>query len=341
MNRLCHVLLATIAAILPTLTGRFALAEDRPSSNLAFTCAAGELHFDTGVLKGTLGEGGKSLGLRPVTHIASGVQVAGAFGIFSPYRLLTSDARFGTAAWDWASKSEVLADGAARVHWSPDKDHPLEMTGVYRWAADDTLDLELTVKPQRDLRRFELFLASYFNGFPASLACVRQPASADGSWPIHGSHQGGRRLADVSPRRCGGSDLRRRPLDSSAAPGNVEDDAPPGCSVGFATRREERTDRSPDVAAQRLLRRLDALRRGRASLGLSLALWPRSQGGTRGLGRAPAGDRQGHHRRPGAGTLSGVSLEINTSLFSDCQITAVFRKNHRWRTAGGNGKLRH
>ena len=128
-----------------------------------------------------LGQGGKSLGLRPVTHVASGVQTAGTFGVFSPYRLLTSDARFGTAAWDWASKAELLADGAAKVHWSPDAVHPLEMTGVYRWAAADTLDLELTVKPQRDLRRFELFLASYFNGFPASLAWVQQPASAGGS----------------------------------------------------------------------------------------------------------------------------------------------------------------
>jgi hypothetical protein len=170
-----------MAATLPALTGRFALAEDRPPFKLAFTRAAGELHFDTGVLKGTLGEGGKSLGLRPVTHVASGVQMAGAFGILSPYRMLTSDARFGTAAWDWARQAELLARGAARVHWSPDEVHPLEMTGVYRWVADDTLDLELTVKPQRDLRRFELFLASYFNGFPASLACVRQPAPAGGS----------------------------------------------------------------------------------------------------------------------------------------------------------------
>ena len=181
MNRFHHVLLPALAAILPAMTGRFGLAEDHPPSRLAFTRAAGELHFDTGVLKGTLGAGGKSLGLRPVSHIASGVQVAGAFGILSPYRMLTSDARFGTAAWDWASKAELLADGAAKVHWSPDEVHPLEMTGVYRWVADDTLDLELTVKPQRDLRRFELFLASYFNGFPASLACVRQPASASGS----------------------------------------------------------------------------------------------------------------------------------------------------------------
>ena len=172
---------AALAAIWPALSGRYALAEDHPPSTLAFTRGPSELHFDTGVLKGALGEGGKSLGLRPMTHIASGVQMAGAFGILSPYRMLTSDARFGTAAWDWASKLELLPDGAARVHWSPDEAHPLEMTGVYRWTAADTLDLELTVKPQRDLRRFELFLASYFKGFPTSLACVQQPASANGA----------------------------------------------------------------------------------------------------------------------------------------------------------------
>jgi hypothetical protein len=162
---------------LPALLGRFVRAEDRASSKLAFTRAASGLHFDTGVLKGTLGENGKSLGLRPVTHVAANVQMAGAFGILSPYRMLTSDARFGTAARDWASKAELLADGAASVHWSPDEIHPLEMTGVYRGAADDTLDLRLTVKPQRDLRRFELFLASYFNGFPAALAYAPQPAA--------------------------------------------------------------------------------------------------------------------------------------------------------------------
>ena len=230
------------------------------------------------MLKGTLGEGGKSLGLRPVTHVASGVQVAGAFGIFSPYRMLTSDARFGTAAWDWASKSEVLADGAASVHWSPDKDHPLEMTGVYRWAADDTLDLELTVKPQRDLRRFELFLASYFNGFPASLACVgRRPRKR--SRPIHGGRQGGRRLADVSSRRGDRGDFCRRPLDPPAESGNLDDHAPPGRAVGLAARRQERADRGAHVAARRLLRRLDALRRGGPSLGLSLALWRRLKAG--------------------------------------------------------------
>lgn len=162
---------------------RSVAAEDRPPSKLSFTRAANELHFDTGVLKGTLGADGKALGLRPVTHVATGAQIAGAFGILSPYRLLTADARFGTAAWDWANTWELQADGAARVRWSADKEHPLEMTGVYRWSAADTLDLELFVKPQRDLHTFELFLASYFNGFPAAAACVRLPGTPGGLTP--------------------------------------------------------------------------------------------------------------------------------------------------------------
>ncbi len=158
-------------------------AEDRPLSKLAFTRAEKELHFDTGVLKGTLGAEGKALGLRPVTHVATGAQIGGAFGILSPYRLLTADARFGTAAWDWANTWELQADGAARIHWSADKEHPLEMTGVYRWSAADTLDLELFVKPQRDLHTFELFLASYFNGFPSAQTCVRLPGAPGGLAP--------------------------------------------------------------------------------------------------------------------------------------------------------------
>lgn len=181
MNRFHRFLVLTMTAIVSALPGRLALAEDQAPPKLAFIRTANEVRFDTGVLKGTLGARNKSLGLGTVTHVATGIQVAGTYGILSPYRMLTSDARFGTAAWDWTSKTDVLADGAARVHWSPDKEHPLEMTGIYRWSAADTLDLELTIKPQRDLRRFEVFVASYFNGFPESLAYARKPASSGDS----------------------------------------------------------------------------------------------------------------------------------------------------------------
>jgi len=147
---------------------------------LAFAAADKAFRFDTGVLKGTLREGGRSLGLKPVLEAASGTPLAGAFGLFSPYRLLTSDARFGTAAWDWASEARLLGDGAVEVRWAPDAERPLAITAVYRWAAPNTLDFTATVKPEKDLARFELFLASYFDGFPASFAYVRENPQADG-----------------------------------------------------------------------------------------------------------------------------------------------------------------
>jgi len=147
-------------------------------AKLAFTATGKEFTFDTGVLRGTLRESGKSMGLMPVRY--GDADIAGSLGILSPYRLLTADARFGTAAWDWASEARLLPDGAVEVHWSPDAQHPLEITAVYRWSAPTVLDFTATVKPQQDLRKFELFLASYFDGFPASLVYVAEAPAAGG-----------------------------------------------------------------------------------------------------------------------------------------------------------------
>ena len=149
-------------------------------AGLAFSAAGKGFQFNTGVLRGGLHDGGKSIGLRPVLEGTAATPVAGMFGLFSPYRMLTADARFGTAAWEWASQTQLLADGAVQVQWLPDTAHPLEMTAVYRWTAANTLDLQLAVKPQQDLRRFELFLASYFVGFPVSAVYVQESPEAGG-----------------------------------------------------------------------------------------------------------------------------------------------------------------
>lgn len=153
---------------------------DVPPAQPVFTAAGKEYRFDTGALRGVLREGGQSKGLKPVADAASGTDLAGASGLFSPYRLLTADARFGTAAWDWASQSHLRPDGAVEVRWSADAQHPLDVTGVYRWAAPNVLDFQATVKAQKDLPRFELFLASYFNGFPASFVYVQESPDGGG-----------------------------------------------------------------------------------------------------------------------------------------------------------------
>ena len=184
----------TVALVVaPGLPAKTLLANEAPSPVLAFEKVGNEFHFDTGVLRGTLRAAGRSCGLRPAVEIASGKQLAGAFGLLSPYRLLTTESRFGEAAWDWASRARLLKDGAVAVRWTADKDHPLDMTAVYRLVAADTVDLQLTVQPKRDLQRFELFLASYFDGFPRCFAYAHdrdgraglvEATQADGNWQM-------------------------------------------------------------------------------------------------------------------------------------------------------------
>lgn len=157
-------------------------ADSPPSSapNLAFIPDAGEYRFDTGPLHGTLRSGGRSLGLAPVIDRESGQTISGAYGLFSHYRLLDADSRYGAGAWDWASEAKLLADGAVEVRWAADKEHPFDMRAVYRWKSAGTLDLMTTVTAKKDLRRFEVFLASYFAGFPQCFVYARP---ADGGAP--------------------------------------------------------------------------------------------------------------------------------------------------------------
>lgn len=148
--------------------------------DLAFAAQGNEYHFDTGTLQGTLRLQGRSLGLTPMVDSASGTAISRAHGLFSHYRLLDDRARYGHAAWDWASEARVLSCGAVEVRWSADDEHPFAMKAVYRWAGRDTLDVTTSVVPQTDLKRFEVFLASYFEGFATSLVYVEACPETDG-----------------------------------------------------------------------------------------------------------------------------------------------------------------
>jgi len=162
---------------------------------LAFEPAEEDCYrFHTGAVRGKLRLGGKSQGLASVVDVASGVEVANGVhlpGVFSYYRIFSTDTRYGDAARDWPTESKLLGDGAVEVRWPPAEEHPLEMRAVYRWTAPDTLDLETTVQPQRAMPRFEVFLSSYFaKGFRA-LVYVRPNA--------HAREEPGFLPADVNP----------------------------------------------------------------------------------------------------------------------------------------------
>jgi len=145
---------------------------------LRFTPAGKAFRFDTGVLAGTLRQGGRSLGLTPVVFTDGKTPVAGRHGLVSHYRLLTADARFGNGAWDWASAARLLPDGAVESRWRADAVHPFHMTAVYRWAAPNALDVVTTVTAQKPLRRLEVFLASYFHGLADSFVYARDGEGA-------------------------------------------------------------------------------------------------------------------------------------------------------------------
>jgi hypothetical protein len=128
----------------------------------------GEYLFDTGVLRGKLRPDGKSLGLSSVILVPSGVRLNGRYGIFSFYRIFTTNKRYGHAAWDWPSVSKLLPDGGVQIIWPEGKDHPFEITAIYHLTEETTVDLETTVKAQKELQQFEVFLASYFHeSFPS------------------------------------------------------------------------------------------------------------------------------------------------------------------------------
>ena len=134
--------------------------------DLAFKPAGAEFRFDTGALSGTFRAGGRSLGIGPVVDAASGVTVAGGLALFGPYRLLDAERRYLPDGRDWASAARLLPDGAVEVRWDADAQHPFDLAIIYRWVTTNALDATTTVTAHQALRRFEVFFASYFQGFP-------------------------------------------------------------------------------------------------------------------------------------------------------------------------------
>lgn len=141
----------------------------------AFVAAGKEFTFDTGALRGTLRATGQSKGLLPVFDCANGAPLAKSLGLFSHYRLFETNTRYGKAAWDWSSEAKLLGNGAVEVRWTADAAHPFDMTAVYRWSAPNALDLTTRVTARKGLKRFEVFLASYFDGFPATIVYAGDP----------------------------------------------------------------------------------------------------------------------------------------------------------------------
>lgn len=173
MNRVCVV--ATL------LLSGLATGQER-SSKLAFVANdKGEYTFDTGVLRGTLRQGGKSQGLTSVTYAPTGTRLDHSMGLLGYYRVFTTGKRYGAGAWDWPSTAKLLPDGAVQVTFPEAADRPFAMGALYRWKDPQTIDLETTVTAHKDLSKFESFLAAYFTeALPAGSVYVRENPEVQG-----------------------------------------------------------------------------------------------------------------------------------------------------------------
>lgn len=138
-----------------------------------------EFTFDTGMFKGKLRAGGRSMGLSSVTDNFLG-RLDASMGLLGHYRVFTANKRYGTAAWDWLSEARLAQDGSVEVHWPATPDRPFELRATYRWASPNTVDLETTVKAKSDLQKFESFVASYFT---SSFTNAAVDAGGDGFTP--------------------------------------------------------------------------------------------------------------------------------------------------------------
>lgn len=158
-RRLHSVLAAALALLGPTPAIQ---AEEAPSLRF-LEGDAGAFRFDTGVLSGELRREGRSTGLVPVTHKASGTTVASGEGLFNHYRVFTRGKRYGYGARRWPSTAQLRADGSVEVLWPETPERPFALRAHYHWVAPNTLDLVTEVHAKQELEAFEVFLASYLD----------------------------------------------------------------------------------------------------------------------------------------------------------------------------------
>jgi len=189
------IVASTALSLLPTSVRA---ADAEPASALRFRPAPeGGFHFDTGVLRGGLRPGGKSLGLVGVTHVRTGKRLDSSNGLLSHYRVFTQGKRYGGGAWDWPGEAVLRGDGAVEVRWTSSPERPFDFGAVYRWCAPDLVELETTVAAKADLKGFEAFVANYFSesftnaavwvasGTPARGPGHRQPLLKEqGDWQL-------------------------------------------------------------------------------------------------------------------------------------------------------------
>ena len=150
----------TLAALAGAIAAT-AMGAEPPTPAFRPSEEEGYVAFDTGPLRGKVRLDGKLQGISSVIYAPTEMELVTSVGLLSYYRVFSAGKRYGKAARDWPIETKLRDDGALQVTFPPAEEHPLEMTGTFRWRAPDTLDLETTVTPQVAMPRMEVFLSSY------------------------------------------------------------------------------------------------------------------------------------------------------------------------------------
>jgi hypothetical protein len=153
------VLLGTIGGDAETIPG----AEPSDAKRAFRESAPDQFQFDTGVVSGRVRSDGRTFGIDQLRHAPTGQPISGSYGLMSPYRVFSDGRRYGNAAWEWPSRAAVNDDGSLTIECAASEDRPFLLRGTYRWSGPATLELRIDVIPERPLRGFEVFLASYYD----------------------------------------------------------------------------------------------------------------------------------------------------------------------------------
>ena len=152
----------------------------------------GEFLVKTDAVEGKLRADGLSNGFSPLKHVDTDTNLISIMGLLNYYRVFTTNQRYGESMRALPSEATLEATDTLRVHWPATEERPFDLTGVYHWVAQDTVDLETTVEAKTDLPDFEIFLSSYLSPeFPGSFVYAKTDTGNKfiGAEPEHGVWQ--------------------------------------------------------------------------------------------------------------------------------------------------------
>ena len=137
------------------------------SADLGFQSAGnGVYSFDTGIVKGKMQAEDGMQGIFTLVDVKTGLEFAYGKdnpGLFSYYRMFSTNKRYGEAMRDWPRSAKLLPGGALQIIWQALPEHPVEIKATLQWNNAETLDLVTEVIPQKDMPKFEVFLSNYWN----------------------------------------------------------------------------------------------------------------------------------------------------------------------------------